>query len=68
MIRRNRPQEVADRIEGGEATDPPRLATEPGYADRAHPTRDLRDAVGVSPSRPWARVRARVAPVGSARR
>ena len=68
VIRRTRLQEVADRIERGEATDLARLATELGYADQAHLTRDFRDAVGVSPGRLRARVRARAAPDGPARR
>ncbi|NVB43156.1 AraC family transcriptional regulator [Pseudenhygromyxa sp. WMMC2535] len=49
VIRRNRLQEVATRIEQGEAPSLAELAAELGYADQAHLTRDFKAIVGKSP-------------------
>jgi len=50
VIRRNRLQEVAARLESGEAPNLARLAAELGYTDQAHLSHDFRNAVGRSPS------------------
>lgn len=50
VIRRNRLQEVAKRLERGEAANLADLAAELGYADQAHMARDFKTAVGKSPS------------------
>jgi AraC-like DNA-binding protein len=50
VIRRNRLQEAALRIERGEAESFADLAALLGYADQAHLARDFRNAVGRSPS------------------
>jgi AraC-like DNA-binding protein len=49
VIRRHRLQEAALRIERGEDVSLARLATELGYADQAHLSRDFKSAVGLSP-------------------
>ena len=49
VIRRNRLQEVALRIERGEAPNLAALAAELGYADQAHLTRDFKAIVGKTP-------------------
>lgn len=49
VIRRHRLQEAALRIERGEDVSLARLATELGYADQAHLSRDFKSAVGASP-------------------
>jgi AraC-like DNA-binding protein len=49
VVRRHRLQEAALRIERGEDVSLARLATELGYADQAHLSRDFKNAVGVSP-------------------
>jgi AraC-like DNA-binding protein len=50
VIRRYRLQEVALRIERGEASTLTELAAELGYTDQAHLARDFKDAVGKSPT------------------
>ena len=50
VIRRNRLQEVAARIERGEGTTLTTLAAELGYTDQAHLARDFKSVVGKSPS------------------
>jgi AraC-like DNA-binding protein len=50
VIRRNRLQEVALRIERGDAITLATLAAELGYTDQAHLARDFRNAVGKPPS------------------
>src|SRR5690606_17252748 len=50
VIRRNRLQEVAPRIERGQAPTLAALAAELGYTDQAHLARDFKSAVGKSPS------------------
>lgn len=50
VIRRNRLQEVALRIERGDAPNLADLAAELGYADQAHLTRDFKAATGRSPA------------------
>jgi AraC-like DNA-binding protein len=50
VIRRNRLQEVAVRIERGESPSLAALAAELGYADQAHLARDFKSAAGKSPS------------------
>jgi AraC-like DNA-binding protein len=50
VIRRNRLQEVAVRIERGERTTLTALAAELGYTDQAHLARDFKSVVGKSPS------------------
>ncbi len=50
VIRRNRLQEVAVRIEKGEVPTLATLAAELGYADQAHLARDFKRVVGRSPS------------------
>ncbi len=50
LIRRHRLQEVATRIDRGEAPNFADLAAELGYTDQAHLTRDFRAATGLSPS------------------
>ena len=50
VIRRNRLQEVALRIERGQAPTLAALAAELGYTDQAHLARDFKSAVGKSPS------------------
>jgi AraC-like DNA-binding protein len=49
VLRRNRLQEVALRIERGEGPTLAALAAELGYTDQAHLARDFRSAVGRSP-------------------
>ncbi|MBK6514545.1 MAG: helix-turn-helix transcriptional regulator [Polyangiaceae bacterium] len=49
-LRRFRLQEVALRIERGEAPNLARLAADLGYVDQAHLARDFKAAVGKSPS------------------
>jgi AraC-like DNA-binding protein len=50
IIRRHRLQEVALRIERGDAPTLAALAAELGYADQAHLARDFKRVVGRSPS------------------
>ncbi|MEM6996908.1 MAG: helix-turn-helix domain-containing protein [Myxococcota bacterium] len=50
VIRRNRLQEVAARIERGETPTLAALAADLGYADQAHLARDFKRVVGKSPS------------------
>lgn len=50
VIRRNRLQEAAARLERGEATQLSALAVDLGYADHAHFARDFKNAVGESPA------------------
>jgi AraC-like DNA-binding protein len=50
VIRRNRLQEVAQRIERGESSSLTALAAELGYTDQAHLARDFKSAVGKTPS------------------
>ena len=50
VIRRNRLQEVALRIERGQAPTLAALAAELGYTDQAHLARDFKSVVGKSPS------------------
>jgi AraC-like DNA-binding protein len=50
VIRRTRLQEVALRLERGDAVSLSRLAAELGYADHAHLARDFKSATGKSPS------------------
>lgn len=50
LIRQNRLQEVALRIERGDVPSLADLAAELGYADQAHLTRDFKAVVGKSPS------------------
>jgi AraC-like DNA-binding protein len=50
VIRRHRLQEVALRLERGDAVSLARLAAELGYTDQAHLARDVKGAVGKSPS------------------
>ncbi len=57
VIRRNRLQEVAQRIERGRAPSLAALAAELGYADQAHLTRDFKAVVGCTPRAFEARVR-----------
>lgn len=49
VIRRNRLQEVALRIESGEAPTLAALAAELGYSDHAHLARDFKRVVGKTP-------------------
>lgn len=49
VIRRHRLQDAALRIERGEDVSLARLATELGYSDQAHLSRDFKSAVGSSP-------------------
>ncbi|MEM7151850.1 MAG: helix-turn-helix domain-containing protein [Myxococcota bacterium] len=50
VIRRNRLQEVALRLERGETTSLAALAADLGYTDQAHLARDFKTVVGKSPS------------------
>jgi len=50
VIRRNRLQEVAVRIESGDSPNLAALAADLGYTDQAHLARDFRSATGLSPS------------------
>lgn len=50
VIRRNRLQEVAARIERGQVPTLTTLANELGYADQAHLTRDFKSVVGKTPT------------------
>lgn len=50
VIRRNRLQEVALRIERGDAPNLATLAAELGYTDHAHLARDFKNATGKTPS------------------
>jgi AraC-like DNA-binding protein len=50
VIRRNRLQEVALRIERGEPSTLAALAAELGYTDQAHLARDFKSVVGKTPS------------------
>lgn len=49
VIRRNRLQEVALRIEKGDAPSLAQLAADLGYADQAHLSRDFKRVVGKTP-------------------
>lgn len=49
VLQRFRLQEVAARIEAGEAPDLARLAQELGYVDQAHLSRDFKAVVGRAP-------------------
>jgi AraC-like DNA-binding protein len=49
VIRRHRLQEVALRLERGEAPSLADLAAELGYTDQSHLTRDFKSVVGKSP-------------------
>ena len=51
VIRRNRLQEAALRIERGDSMSLAALAADLGYADQAHLARDFKSVVGKSPSR-----------------
>jgi AraC-like DNA-binding protein len=50
VIRRNRLQEVASRLERGQAPTLTALAATLGYSDQAHLARDFKSVVGKSPS------------------
>ena len=50
LIRRRRLQDAADRLRRDPTIDLARLATEVGYADHAHLTRDFRQVLGFTPS------------------
>ncbi len=50
VIRRNRLQEIAKRMEQGLAPSLAALAADLGYADQAHLARDFKSVVGSSPS------------------
>jgi AraC-like DNA-binding protein len=50
VIRRNRLQEIASRLERGQAPTLTALAATLGYSDQAHLARDFKNAVGKSPS------------------
>lgn len=62
VIRRNRLQEAALRIESGRASNLTRLALELGYTDQAHLSRDFKSAVGASPRDFAARVSSKRGP------
>lgn len=49
LIQRRRLHEVAGRLRAAERVDLARLATDLGYADQAHLTRDFRTVTGVTP-------------------
>jgi AraC-like DNA-binding protein len=51
VIRRYRLREVTDRLDAGHPVDWARLATELGYADQAHLTRDFAAMFGEPPTR-----------------
>ena len=51
ILRQNRLQEAAARLEAGEATSLSDLAASLGYSDQAHFTRDFRAATGMAPGR-----------------
>jgi AraC-like DNA-binding protein len=51
VMRRARLHEAAERADSGELVDWAELATDLGYADQAHLTRDFTDTIGVSPTR-----------------
>lgn len=51
LIQRRRLQEAAERLASGETVDLARIATEIGYADQAHLTRDFRRVTGLTPGR-----------------
>ncbi len=50
VIRRNRLQEVASRLERGQAATLTALAATLGYSDQAHLARDFKSVVGKSPT------------------
>jgi AraC-like DNA-binding protein len=58
VMRRARLHEAAERADSGEPVDWARLASDLGYADQAHLTRDFTATIGISPTR-------YAAPVGS---
>ena len=51
VMRRARLHEAAERADSGEPVDWASLASDLGYADQAHLTRDFTVTIGVSPSR-----------------
>jgi AraC-like DNA-binding protein len=51
VMRRARLHEAAERADSGEPVDWARLASDLGYADQAHLTRDFTVTIGVPPSR-----------------
>ena len=51
VMRRARLHEAAERADSGEPVDWAMLASDLGYADQAHLTRDFTAAIGVSPTR-----------------
>src|SRR4029077_11616383 len=51
VMRRARLHEAAERADGGEPVDWALLATDLGYADQAHLTRDFTVTIGVPPAR-----------------
>jgi len=51
VLRRARLHEAAARAESGTAVDWAALASDLGYADQAHLTRDFTATVGVPPAR-----------------
>lgn len=58
VLQRYRLQDAADLIDAGEVDDLASLATDLGWFDQAHFSRDFRDAVGATPSAYLARARA----------
>ncbi len=50
VLQRYRLQDAADLIDTGQVDDLASLAVDPGWFDQSHSSRDLRDAVGVTPS------------------
>ncbi|MDD9969433.1 MAG: helix-turn-helix transcriptional regulator [Myxococcales bacterium] len=57
VIRRNRLQEAAQRIQAGDGSALADVAFSLGYTDQAHLTRDFRAATGITPGRLLAHVR-----------
>jgi len=51
VMRRARLHEAAERADGGQSVDWAQLASDLGYADQAHLTRDFTVTIGVSPGR-----------------
>ena len=51
VMRRARLHEAAERADSGEPVDWAELASDLGYADQTHLTRDFTVTIGVSPSR-----------------
>ena len=51
VMRRARLHEAAERADSGEPVDWAMLASDLGYADQAHLTRDFTATIGVSPTR-----------------